>query len=128
MRALDVGPTIRGALPLQQLAGGETQPLLRVVLAWLPAGILAGLALAWLTRLGRVGRAAVVAGVSGVLLVAAGAGEDAVAISDPYASHISDQLQRPGNWVAVGLLVIGSLLAGRRRPSRRWDAPPATWP
>ncbi|MDX6671315.1 MAG: hypothetical protein QOI91_1678 [Solirubrobacteraceae bacterium] len=125
--ALDAGPRVRGALPLQQLAGGDAQPLLRVVLAWLPAGVIAGLALARLTRLGRAARAATVALVSGLLLVGAGAAEDAAAISDPVPSHLAAQLQRPANWVAVALLVTGSLLAGRTRSSRRRGAP-ATWP
>jgi hypothetical protein len=125
--ALDAGPRVRGALPLQQLAGGDAQPLLRVVLAWLPAGVIAGLALARLTRLGLAARAATVALVSGLLLVGAGAGEDAAAISDPVPSHLVAQLQRPANWVAVALLVTGSLLAGRTRSSRRRGGP-ATWP
>jgi hypothetical protein len=124
---LNAGPRVRGALPLQQLAGGDAQPLLRVALAWLPAGVVAGLALARLTRLGAAGRAAVVAVTAAVLLAAAGAAEDAAAISDPIPSHLSAQLGRPGNWAAVVLLVMGSLLAGRRRSSRRRGAP-ATWP
>jgi hypothetical protein len=124
---LDAGPRVRGALPLQQLAGGDAQPLLRVVLAWLPAGVVAGMALARLTRLGAAGRAGVVAVMAGLLLVGVGAAEDAAAISDPIPSHLSGQLHRPGNWVAVALLVTGSLLAGRTRSSRRRGAP-ATWP
>jgi hypothetical protein len=125
--ALDAGPYVRGALPLQQLAGGDAQPLLRVVLAWLPAGVVAGLALARLTRLGLVARAAVVALTSALLLVGAGAAEDAAAISDPVPSHLVAQLERPANWIAVALLVTGSFLAGRRRSSPRRGAP-ATWP
>jgi hypothetical protein len=125
--ALDAGPRVSGALPLQQLAGEDAQPLLRVVLAWLPAGVVAGLGLARLTYLGVVARAGVVALTAGLLLVGAGAAEDAAAISDPVPSHLLAQLQRPGNWAAFVLLVTGSFLAGPRRPPPRRGAP-ATWP
>jgi hypothetical protein len=116
---LAAGPRIAGALPLQQLAGGDAQPLSRVVLAWLPAGMVAGLLVAWLTHLRAASRALLVAVVAAALLVGAGAAQDAIAISDPVGPHISPQLHRAGNWAAVVLLVIGSLLAGVRRPSRR---------
>src|SRR5205085_604507 len=56
--ALDAGPHVSGALPLQQLAGNEAQPLLRVAVAWLPAGVAAGAALTALTRMGWVARGA----------------------------------------------------------------------
>ena len=45
LRGLDwlgVGPRIADALPLLQLAGFDGQPLLRVVVAWVLAGALAG--------------------------------------------------------------------------------------
>src|SRR4051812_25654475 len=58
--AIAAGPELPDALPLQRLAGGAAQPLSRVVLAWLPAGVVAGLALKW-TGLGRRGGLAGVA-------------------------------------------------------------------
>src|SRR5262245_54470291 len=57
---LALGPEISGALPLQQLAGGESQPLLRLAVAWVPAGFVAALALASLTRLGPRARVAAI--------------------------------------------------------------------
>jgi len=39
------GPSVRDSLPLLQLASFDAQPLLRIVLAWLLAGVLVGLAL-----------------------------------------------------------------------------------
>jgi hypothetical protein len=115
---LAVGPHIGGALPLQQLAGNADQPLLRLVVAWLPAGILAGAALVALTRLGAMVRTVLVLGCSAVLLVVAGAISDAAAISDPLSTHFSAQAGRTGTWVAVALMVIGSLLAGGGRAAR----------
>ena len=46
---LGAGPHVAEALPLQRLAKDDDQPLLRLVAAWLPAGLVAGLAVqaAW---------------------------------------------------------------------------------
>jgi hypothetical protein len=118
---LAAGPQIGGALPLQQLAGDADQPLLRVVVAWLPAGILAGASLVALTRLGALARTTLVLGCSAVLLLVTGAISDAAAISDPIASHFGAQFGRAGTWVAVALMVIGSLLAQAGRAARRAD-------
>jgi hypothetical protein len=41
---LAYGPEVPGAPPLQQLAGSDAQPLVRLVLSWIPAGAAAGLA------------------------------------------------------------------------------------
>jgi len=116
---LAVGPDVHGALPLQQLAGGETQPLGRVLPAWLSAGLVAGLALGRLVR-ARLLVALVILGLgSTLLLLAAGAGADTVAISDNLGPHLLPQLSRPGTWVAVGLLLLGaapSLWLARRSP------------
>src|SRR5689334_7695184 len=48
---LDVGPSVSGALPLEELAKRGAQPLLRMLVAWLPAGLAAGFAVALATRL-----------------------------------------------------------------------------
>jgi hypothetical protein len=42
---LDVGPRIADSLPLLQLAATDAQPLLRVMVAWVLAGVLTGVAL-----------------------------------------------------------------------------------
>jgi hypothetical protein len=46
LRWLGLGPRISDALPLLQLAAADGQPLLRVVVAWVLAGALTGVALA----------------------------------------------------------------------------------
>jgi hypothetical protein len=119
LRGADVlgfGPPVRGALPLQQLAGGAAQPLSRLALAWVPAGLVAGLALGRLTQLRAAARLAVAAGISAVMLLAAGAVSDAVAVSDPVRTHLSAQLTRAGTLVAVGLFVGAALVTPRRAP------------
>jgi hypothetical protein len=127
--ALAAGPRLAGALPLQQLAGNDAQPLLRVAVAWLPAGLAAGAALGVLTRLRRVARALTVGLVGAIVLVAAGAVSDAIALNERVLPHLGSQLGRDGTWVAVGLLVIGSLPAGagRARASRWGRRRAATW-
>jgi hypothetical protein len=110
-----VGPPMRGALPLQQLAGGDGQPLGRLLAAWLPAGALAGAALARTTALSRAPRALAIGAVTELLLVAAGAASDATTASQSALGHLGPQLGRAGTWAAVGLMIIGSLLAPPRR-------------
>jgi hypothetical protein len=107
---LSAGPDVRGALPLQQLAGGEAQPLARLLLAWVPAGGFAALALAWLTRLRPATRAIGVAAGFFVVLGLTGALSDAVAVTDPIGPHLVPQLSRPATWVASGLALTGALL------------------
>lgn len=111
---LGLGPVVPGALPLQQLAGEDAQPLLRLAVVWIPAGAVAALALAAGTRLTRVQRVAGVTGVAWLVLVASGAASDAAAVSATVASHLPAQLTRGGTWVAVGLMAAGSLLVRRR--------------
>lgn len=116
---LDAGPRLSRALPLEQLARGDGQPLARVAVAWLPAGAAAGLALAWGSSWGRAGRALALLVLAAVLLFGTGAVSDAVAVNEDVASKLSDQLSHEGIWVELGLLVTGSLLIGpapRRRP------------
>jgi hypothetical protein len=112
--ALRLGPDVAGALPLQQLAGGDAQPLLRLALAWIPTGAVAARALAAGTALTPRLRAAAVALVAWVLLVVVGAVSDAAAISASVPSHLPAQLARPGTWVAAGLMLAGALLVRSR--------------
>jgi hypothetical protein len=110
---LAIGPDVRGALPLQQLAGGEAQPLFRMVLAWVPAGFVAGLAFAALTGLSPFARTASLAALGAFVLLLAGAAADAIAITDPLGPHLLPQLARVGTWTAVALFAVGSLFACR---------------
>ena len=116
--ALGIGPGIHGALPLEQLAGQDAQPLLHLVIAWVPAGFAAGLALATLTRLAPLARTASLAVLAAAVLLIAGAMSDAVAVNDPLSPHLAPQLSRAGTWIAVALFTGGSLCAGFVRPSR----------
>ncbi|HZE04682.1 MAG TPA: hypothetical protein VE127_05625 [Solirubrobacteraceae bacterium] len=70
---LDVGPRVADALPLLALASFDGQPLVRVIVAWLLAGVLVGVALVRV----RPGRRALLTGVLGllILLVAAQAAD-----------------------------------------------------
>jgi hypothetical protein len=123
--SLDAGPNVRGALPLQQLAGGEAQPLLRLAIAWLPAGFVAGALGAMVTRLRAAPLAAAVAAETFVILFVAGAAADAIAISDRLAPHLGGQFGRPATWVASALMALGALggaLVARRAQSARAPA------
>ncbi len=116
--ALDIGPGVHGALPLQQLAGGDAQPLARVIVSWLAAGLVAGAAVAHVSRVRAVVGLIGLALLGALLLLAAGAGADTVAISDNLGPHLAPQLSRPGTWVAVALFVLGA--APNWWPARRW--------
>ena len=119
---LDAGPQLRGALPLEELAHQGAQPLARMAAAWLPAGFVAGLALAlaanrrrpWLTVLGPTL-------LGFVLLFASTAGSEAVSRNQALTAHLVPALRRPGLWVALAFIAIGALLAlaatWRRAPS-----------
>jgi hypothetical protein len=110
--ALGFGPEVRGALPLEQLAGQDAQPLFHMVIAWIPAGFVAGIALTFLTRLGAAARTVAVAALAAVSLLLAGAVADSIAVNDPLSPHIAPQLTRGGTWIAVALFAAGSLCAG----------------
>jgi hypothetical protein len=110
---LAVGPRLHEALPLQRLAGGDAQPLLAMVVAWLPTGFVAGFALAALTRLARGWRAAVVGLGGWVVLFLAGAASDSVTASDKLAPHLAPQFGSGAIWLAAGLMALGAL--GSRR-------------
>jgi hypothetical protein len=62
---LAAGPSVGDSLPLLQLAGFDGQPLLRLVVAWLLAGGLTGVALSDLRRPPRVA----LSGILGLLLL-----------------------------------------------------------
>ncbi len=98
---------MRGALPLQQLAHDDAQPLARLLLAWLPAGLAGALVVAARTR---VAAALQLAAIAWLLLFVSGALSDAIADSTPVADHLGDQLTRPGTLVAVGLIAAAALL------------------
>src|SRR4051794_34147402 len=71
--ALGLGPRVAGALPLEQRPGQPGEPLLLLVIAWVPAGFVAGLALTSPTRLGWVARTISLAALAALVLLLAGA-------------------------------------------------------
>jgi hypothetical protein len=111
--ALDAGPRLHEALPLQRLAGGDAQPLLRMIVAWLPAGLVAGFGLRAVTRLGR-GWRAIAVGVTGwAVLFLVGAASDSVTASEKLAPHLAPQFGRGSIWLAAVLMALGALGSGR---------------
>ncbi|MEA2458543.1 MAG: hypothetical protein QOC95_1515 [Thermoleophilaceae bacterium] len=119
---LDAGPRAGGALPLEELASRGAQPVLRMAVAWLPAGFAAGVGLTLFTRLRPAWVAVSCALLSLLILGLTTAGSEAVSRNETFASHLRPALSRGGLWTAVGLVVIGSLLAapaaGAHRRSR----------
>jgi hypothetical protein len=120
--ALDVGPRLAGALPLEELAGQGAQPLLRMAVAWLPAGFAMGAALALGTRLRAVWVAISTAVLAFLILGSTTTASEAVSRNELFVDHLRSSLTRPGLWAAIGFAVIGSLLAvaarGRARGGR----------
>jgi hypothetical protein len=110
--ALAVGPRVQGALPLEQLAGQDGQPLFHMMIAWVPAGFCAGLALTALTRIGALARTLSLTVIAAVVLLLAGGISDSVAVNDPLSPHLVPQLTRGGTWIAVALFAIGTIAAG----------------
>jgi hypothetical protein len=111
VHALKFGPRLTDALPLQRLAGGAAQPLGRLVVAWLPTGIAAGFALAFVARLRRPARAAVVFVSSLVLVLLIAAASDSLTHNEPIRRHLHEQPHRAATWVAAGLMALGALVA-----------------
>ena len=108
---LGLGPAVRGALPLQQLAGGEAQPLLRVAAAFGAVGLAAALIL---RRLGRASRAAsisVPALGALVALWAVGAESDVVASTRRFVPQLGVWAGRPGVWAGAACVALGAALA-----------------
>ena len=116
--AIGLGPRVHHALPLEQLAGKDSQPLFHLLIAWVPAGFVAGLALIALTRFGVVARTASLTVLAALILLLAGAISDSVAVNDPLSPHLAPQLSRGGTWIAVALFALGSLCAGLLPPRR----------
>jgi hypothetical protein len=109
--ALKVGPTLAGALPLQRLAGGAAQPLGRMLVAWLPAGLAAGVGVGIVSRLRRRARALWVFAIGLVVVLAAAAAADSVTASEPIRRHLQEQPHRVATWVAAGTMALGAALA-----------------
>lgn len=112
---LAVGPALSGALPLQRLAGGEAQPLLRFLAAWVPTGLAVGWALRRLApAVGAWARAALAGVTAFVVLLVAGALSDAVTANETFSMHTSAQPGHTATWAAAIVLAGCAALAGSR--------------
>jgi hypothetical protein len=106
---LSAGPRIGDSLPLLQLAGFDGQPLLRVVIAWLLAGGLAGLLLVRV----RPGRRAMIAGLTGlVLLLLCAQGANALTRNLRFSDVLLHRAPGAGPWLEAVCFAIGCFLPG----------------
>ena len=126
---LKIGPTLTDALPLQRLAGGAAQPLARVIVAWLPAGLVAGVGISLVSRLRRPGRGVAVFALALAFVIAAAAASDSLTHNEPIRDHLHQQPHRAATWLAAGLMALGALAApvtgagaGRHAPLGGRDA------
>jgi hypothetical protein len=120
---LRIGPRLADALPLQRLAGGAAQPLGRMVAAWLPAGLVAGIGIGLVSHLRRPARGLAVFVLAFALVLAASAASDSLTHNEPLRHHLHEQPHRAAAWVAAGLMALGAVLApvigrgaGRQEP------------
>lgn len=105
------GPHIGNALPLLQLARSDGQPLARVVVAWLPAGVLAGTVVAGWSRVRRVG----MTGQVGVVLLLVGAqAASALTRGGGFISVLFSRPPGPGPLVEALIFAVGSGLPRTR--------------
>lgn len=118
-----LGPRLPAALPLEQLAGADGQPLARMALAWLPVGLATGAVVAAFTHSSRALALGVIALVAGVVLMLSAAASDAIANNERFTAQLATPLGAAGPWVSLGLLVMGAAIgvalagASRRAPS-----------
>jgi hypothetical protein len=120
----DAGPKASGALPLEQLAASDAQPLLRMALAWLPVGLAVGALIATVTRVRPVLALVVAALTAGVVLVVSGGVSVSVENNESLTGHLTALLGAAGTWVSIALLVIG-VAAGQALAAASARAPNA---
>jgi hypothetical protein len=122
---LGAGPKLVDSLPLLQLAGFDSQPLLRVLVPWVLAGLLLGVALGRMGRLRRVGTA----GPLALLLLLLGSqAAFALARNERFTHVLTGRTPGPGVWLEALFLAVGCALPRRsvaggdgltRRPGMR---------
>ena len=116
---LTMGPSVPDALPLLQLAGFAGQPLVRVLAAWVPAGIVLGLAL---IRFPAARRALLILVFGAVLLLLASDASYALARNLRFGDVLLNRQPGLGPWVECLLLAAGGALPrtwSRRRAAAR---------
>jgi hypothetical protein len=105
-----LGPRVGDSLPLLQLAGFDAQPLLRLVVAWLPAGFVAAMALSGLPRAWRL---AIGGTVAVALLLLASQASYALARNLRFSAVLWSRQPGAGPWFEGLLFAVGCALAGR---------------
>jgi hypothetical protein len=106
-RWFGAGARIGDSLPLLQLAGFDGQPLARVAAAWLPAGMIFGIALIRVKPLRRTA----IAGMLGLLvLLFASDAAFALARNLRLSQVLSDRAPGFGPWLEALLFAAGSAL------------------
>jgi enterochelin esterase-like enzyme len=101
-----VGPSIPDSLPLLQLAGFDAQPLARVTVAWLAAGVVLGLALG-LLRVAPARSPLPIALAGALALVLASDASDALARNLNFHAVLMGRAPGAGPWVEALLLAAG---------------------
>lgn len=114
---LRLGPRVSDALPLLQLAASDGQPLLRIVVAWILAGALSGVALAEVTPYRRAALALVLA--LAVLLLASQASY-ALARNIAFSSTVFSRTPGLGPVLEACAFALGCSLP---RPANRGQRP-----
>ena len=104
---LALGPSVPDALPLLQLAGFDGQPLARVIVAWVPAGVVLGVAL---IRFAAPRRVVLILVVGAVLLLFASDASYALARNLRLREVLLTRQPGIGPWIECLLLVAGSAL------------------
>jgi hypothetical protein len=109
----NLGPRPAGALPLEQLASADAQPLARMALAWLPVGLAVGALVAAFTRSSRALLLALMLLVAAIVLVTSGGVSESVENNESLTQHLISPVGLAGTWVSLALLVIGALVGAR---------------
>jgi hypothetical protein len=124
--ALRAGPAVPHALALERLAGRDAEPLLRVLAAFVPAGLAVAVALRAATGLGRAGRALLAGLPAYAVLIAAGTASDAVIRSQPAVPYVAAQPARAAVWLPASIFAVCAYaLPGRRRRTAATHRAPA---
>jgi hypothetical protein len=116
---LGLGPKLSDSLPLLQLAGFDSQPMMRVLVAWVVAGVLVGV------LLGRLGRAprVLAAGVPAlILLLLASQAAYALARNLRFTHILFSRTPGPGVWLEAACFAVGCALPRRDVTWRDWLA------
>ncbi len=114
---LRIGPRIPDALPLLQLAASDAQPLVRVLVAWILAGALTGVAM---TEVAPNRRAALALVLALVVLLVASQASYALARNIPFSSTVFSRTPGLGPVLEACAFALGCWLP---RPADRGQRP-----